>query len=153
MFYIPSSLDEYPKNKTENTKIFVNKLNYTITSEHLEEIFGYYGKILSIYYPKSDKQNFAVIEFDEKKCCIEAIECMNGGEIDRKMVDCEYFDPKKHHRKKDNPKRGRSTERSTSSKKHVKNDHYCDRSSSSSDFSSISLSPERSSFSAINKKE
>ena len=69
----------------------VGKLSGTLNEGHLKEIFGSFGKIVSLQMPGSDiayrpSKRFAVIEFADKQALAAAVDLMHNGEINGQVV-------------------------------------------------------------------
>ncbi len=69
----------------ENNKIFIGNVNYDTSIEKLVELFSAYGKVVDSYKPQG--KGFAFITFETAESAQQAIEEMNGKEVDgRELV-------------------------------------------------------------------
>ncbi|KAL1920136.1 uncharacterized protein VTP21DRAFT_1282 [Calcarisporiella thermophila] len=81
----------------KSSKIYVDNLTRNVTREHLEEIFGRYGRIIDIDLPMNrtlgSNRGFAIIEFDNRSGAENAIHCMDKGQLDGETLACEIHAP------------------------------------------------------------
>ncbi|KAJ3396166.1 hypothetical protein HDU92_003838 [Lobulomyces angularis] len=61
------------------SRIFINGISKNINDDHLKEIFGAYGEVSSVEIP-FDKRTY--VQFTNSKDASNAIEYMNGGQMD-----------------------------------------------------------------------
>eukprot|EP01135_Chromosphaera_perkinsii_P004942 Nk52_evm9s305 gene=Nk52_evmTU9s305 len=90
------------------SKIYIAKLSRNVTKRHVEEIFSNYGTVIATDMPINRKNGlhkcYAYVEFEERKQAEQAIEYMNGAQIDGQVVTVEYIRPARQRR---SPDRGR----------------------------------------------
>ncbi|KAJ3226952.1 hypothetical protein HK099_003744 [Clydaea vesicula] len=68
------------------SRIFINGISKNINDDHLKEIFGAYGEVSSVEIPFDKRTNtnkkIAYVQFTNSKDASNAIEYMNGGQMD-----------------------------------------------------------------------
>merc|ERR1711973_681280 len=97
----------------EPTRINVSKLTRNITRDHLTEIFGTYGKIVTVDLPGGSGMSFtfrhsATIEFESHEDAAKAVKYMDGGQLDGQEVMVTAVKPSRGDRMR---KRSRSPRR------------------------------------------
>jgi RNA-binding protein with serine-rich domain 1 len=77
------------------SKIHIGNLTRNVNKDHIEEIFGVYGRIRSISLPINGgtgmNRGFAHVEYENKAEADNAIACMNEGQIDGRKVRVAVF--------------------------------------------------------------
>jgi cold-inducible RNA-binding protein len=76
----------------DNKKIFVGNLSYGTTMETLTEAFLKFGEIVDSYKPEG--KGFAFITFSTEEQALNAIEGMNGVELDGRELSVSIAKPK-----------------------------------------------------------
>ncbi len=73
-----------------DTKLVVSNLTRNVKDEHLQEIFGTYGKVLAAEVQMDRAVNlpkgYANVEFELHEDAQKAIDCMNGGQLDGNVI-------------------------------------------------------------------
>ncbi|KAK4759259.1 hypothetical protein SAY87_022390 [Trapa incisa] len=67
-----SQVETDPNNKT----VFVGGLDPNVTDDHLRQVFGQYGEIVSVKIPPGKRCGF--VQFTDRSCAEEAIRVLNG---------------------------------------------------------------------------
>lgn len=88
--------------------IFIANLDWTITSEDLRSTFESFGEVeyAHVVYEKDTKRSrgFGYVEMKDTQSAINAIEALNGLEINGRAIDVKIASPK-GNRPKNNPKK------------------------------------------------
>ena len=99
--------------------IFIANLDWGITSEDLQATFSSFGEVTyaHVVYDKETKKSkgFGYIEMTDSDSAINAIEALNGMEINGRKIDVKIASPKGNRPEKkkfDKPKRNDNYERS-----------------------------------------
>ena len=79
-------------------KLHVLHLTQNVTKDHVQEIFGKFGKLKEVMMPvDSDHHNlnrsFADVEYEELGDAQKALKYMNGGQLDGQVIEVKMFDP------------------------------------------------------------
>lgn len=81
-----------------NKRLFVGGLPYSITSSQLEEMFSKFGKVVSANVitdrDTGQSKGFAFVEMENDKEAAEAIEKLNGTELERKKITVNVARPR-----------------------------------------------------------
>jgi len=90
----PEKIREHQPFKSK--KIIIKKLTKNVTPDHLYEIFGRYGKIRFLDMPPDRDTNghcgVAYITYEEISDAENALECMNGGQLDGNTLIITFVD-------------------------------------------------------------
>lgn len=76
----------------DKKKIFIGNLSYGTTMETLTETFLKFGEIVDSYKPEG--KGFAFITFSTEEQALNAIEAMNGQELDGRALSISIAKPK-----------------------------------------------------------
>ncbi len=77
----------------QGNKLYVGNLNYSVTGEQLEELFGQHGQVK--YVKIIDGKGFAFVEMETPEEAETAMEALNGAEFSgRTMKVAEAHPPK-----------------------------------------------------------
>ncbi|KAJ3098603.1 hypothetical protein HDU97_003912 [Phlyctochytrium planicorne] len=106
---MPPSADDVPKEranadasrheeqKLTSKKLFIQNITRHVTDKHLEEIFGRWGKVVSVNVPKVERiavnKGFAIVEFDSVASAEDAATRMNGGQLDGVSLQVSLLKP------------------------------------------------------------
>ncbi|KAL0481503.1 hypothetical protein AKO1_011236 [Acrasis kona] len=86
----------------ENREVLIKGLTKIISAEHLKEMLSEYGLIKKVEIQNDDKtgysRGFATAEFDKHQDAVKAIEHLDEGQIDGKIVRVCFKDVTKHQR-------------------------------------------------------
>lgn len=84
--------------------IFIANLDWSITTDDLRSTFETFGKVTYahvVYEPKTKRsRGFGFIEMENSDEAINAIEALNGMEINGRKVDVKIASPKENRPKK-----------------------------------------------------
>lgn len=84
--------------------IFIANLDWSITTDDLKSTFETFGKVTYahvVYEPKTKRsRGFGFIEMENSDEAINAIEALNGMEINGRKVDVKIASPKENRPKK-----------------------------------------------------
>lgn len=73
-----------------NTKLTVGNLALSLNESDLEKLFGQFGKVISVTIPTDSKnglnRGFAFIEMEDPSCAEEAINNLNGKNIEGRQL-------------------------------------------------------------------
>jgi RNA recognition motif-containing protein len=80
------------------TNIFIANLDWSITSEDLKSTFESFGEVhyAHVVYEKDTKRSrgYGYVEMTDSQCAINAIEALNGHEINGRAIDVKIASPK-----------------------------------------------------------
>jgi len=62
------------------TRIYVGGINDTVTREHLEDLFGKYGKTEHVWVA-FNPPGFAFVNFETEQSAVDAVDALNGEEF------------------------------------------------------------------------
>jgi len=83
-------------------KLYVGNLSYTTTSTDLSELFGTIGEVLSVNLitdrMTGRSKGFAFVEMAEHATALEAINQLNGREVDGRAIKVAEARPKRDDR-------------------------------------------------------
>jgi len=65
---------------TDNTRLFVGGINEDIKREHLEDLFGKYGKCENVWVA-FNPPGFGFVNFESEDAAADAVEALNGEEF------------------------------------------------------------------------
>jgi len=65
---------------TDNTRLFVGGINEDIKREHLEDLFGKYGKCENVWVA-FNPPGFGFVNFESEEAASDAVEALNGEEF------------------------------------------------------------------------
>lgn len=86
--------------------IFIANLDWSITTEDLKSTFETFGTVNYahvVYEPKTKRsRGFGFVEMENSDEAINAIEALNGMEINGRKVDVKIASPKENRPKKNN---------------------------------------------------
>ena len=86
--------------------IFIANLDWSITTEDLKNTFETFGAVTYahvVYEPKTKRsRGFGFVEMENSDDAINAIEALNGMEINGRKVDVKIASPKENRPKKNN---------------------------------------------------
>lgn len=86
------------------TNIFIANLDWTITSEDLQATFSSFGEVTyaHVVYEKDTKRSkgFGYVEMADTDCAINAIQALNGLEVNGRKIDVKIASPKENRVKK-----------------------------------------------------
>ncbi len=93
--------------------LHIKKLTRNVNEGHIREIFGNYGEVKAFSYPTHPVTGYpngaATIEYASEESLIEALRCMDGGQIDGNFIICKRVAsleaPKNNQRREGNFKR------------------------------------------------
>jgi cold-inducible RNA-binding protein len=79
-------------------KLFVGNLSYNITEADLEQMFSQAGKVVSVSIPtdrdSGRKRGFAFVEMDTEEGAEQAIQSLNGKDVDGRQIAVNISKPK-----------------------------------------------------------
>lgn len=111
--------------------IFIANLDWSITSEDLESTFSSFGKVVYahvVYEPKTKRsKGFGYVEMESTDEAINAINALNGLEVNGRPIDVKIASPKENRqemKKKPAPKPASNNERQGDYKKPGYNKNY-----------------------------
>lgn len=83
-------------------KLYVGNLSYTTTDDTLSELFGAIGEVLSVNLitdrMTGRSKGFAFVEMAEQTAALEAINQLNGQEVDGRSIKVAEARPKRDDR-------------------------------------------------------
>jgi RNA recognition motif-containing protein len=83
-------------------KLYVGNLNYATTESGLSELFGEFGEVASVNLitdrMSGRSKGFAFVEMAEYEAAQEAINKLNGKEVDGRSIKVEEARPKRENR-------------------------------------------------------
>ncbi|XP_063711109.1 RNA-binding protein with serine-rich domain 1-B-like [Symsagittifera roscoffensis] len=94
------SPDEKPRQKRKSvsplqTKLHIGKLTKNINKEHINEIFGVYGKLKNVDMSRDSvhvhlHKGYCYVEFESGEDAAEAKKFMDGGQVDGQEITVQY---------------------------------------------------------------
>ncbi|MFT5777160.1 MAG: RNA recognition motif-containing protein [Crocinitomicaceae bacterium] len=85
--------------------IFIANLDWEITSDDLKQTFGTFGAVsyAHVVYDRKTKRSmgFGYIEMEDSDAGINAIQALNGVEVNGRAIDVKVASPKTNRPKKD----------------------------------------------------
>jgi cold-inducible RNA-binding protein len=89
--------------------IFIANLDWSITSDDLQATFSAFGNVsyAHVVYEKDTKRSkgFGYVEMDDTDAAIQAIEALNGLEVNGRPIDVKIASPKSNRRNAKEPKK------------------------------------------------
>lgn len=84
----------------KSSRLYIGRLTRNVNTDHLYEIFGNFGKVVSVDMPMDRVQHhlnrgFAYVEFENTEEAARAIKFMDGGQIDGHEVSVSKADYQK----------------------------------------------------------
>ncbi len=83
-------------------KLYVGNLNYSTTESGLSELFGEFGEVASVNLitdrMSGRSKGFAFVEMAEYEAAQEAVNQLNGKEVDGRSIKVEEARPKQENR-------------------------------------------------------
>jgi cold-inducible RNA-binding protein len=83
-------------------KLYVGNLNYSTTESGLSELFGEFGEVASVNLitdrMSGRSKGFAFVEMAEYEAAQEAVNQLNGKEVDGRSIKVEEARPKREDR-------------------------------------------------------
>jgi RNA recognition motif-containing protein len=77
----------------QESKLYVGNLNYTVTTEQLEDLFRQYGEVKSVNI--IDGKGFGFVEFTTSDEAEKAMEALNGTEFEGRTMKVDEGRPPK----------------------------------------------------------
>jgi RNA recognition motif-containing protein len=78
----------------EGSKLYVGNLNYSVTSEELEKLFGEYGLVKQVKI--IEKRGFGFVEMDEIAEAEKAREALNGSVLMGRTMKVDRARPRRN---------------------------------------------------------
>ncbi|KAJ6241758.1 protein mei2-like 2 [Anaeramoeba flamelloides] len=91
---------EHPLGEYPNRALFIRNINSNIEDELLDKTFGQFGEIKEIY-SKSKFRGFVLIKYYDIRHSINAIEQLQGKEINGRKLDIHFSIPKENPKEED----------------------------------------------------
>jgi polyadenylate-binding protein len=109
-------------NSYDNRKIYINNIPEKYTREDLEKLCNEYGKVedCNIFIDKICK-NFGIVQFSSEKEAKEALNKLNGKEIDGNILTSKIFQTKYEHKQYLENSTKRINEQNINCNLHIKN--------------------------------
>lgn len=78
-------------------RLYIGRLTRNVNKDHIHEIFGAFGKVLSVEMPMDRNhphlsRGFAYVEFDTTEDAEKALKFMDGGQIDGQEISASKVD-------------------------------------------------------------